>query len=175
MQITFKTNNAIPTTAAIQIEVPPSVSEVYPIETSQCQIKLNNVVVEGEVCVISGRTIRFVGAFAKNTESFEGRISIFFMTKNPKDNTNIKKQAYAINIYDDEDFQYGVDELVDEIFPRMGCGYPCKTCHSDDPDYCTTCLAYDTAPQFLFLGDPLTDANEISSIEETTGRPYVNR
>lgn len=142
--------------ASIIVLVPLKIPEVYK-EISECYIVLNNIRVN-KVCYFIGRQIlfkRFIYDLYKDEGpgfKFIGTIELNFKIKNPDDNENIKKNAYQISIYDDENIKYGIDELKDYLMPMLGCEYPCRECLPSDPYHCTACLPSKNAPQFLYWG-----------------------
>lgn len=50
---------------------------------------------------------------------------------------------FYFKTYDDEEMLYIIDELSEEdsqLYIKLECEYPCKTCDSDiDAHYCTSC------------------------------------
>ena len=111
----------------------------------KCFIKLRGVKQES-VCTFDGSYIIYKGAFTDLATKFTGKIELFFLSLNPKDNQEISKFPYKINIYDDADMKYGIDELDEAIYPILGCSYPCQECLQSNPDYCTACIPKKVTP-----------------------------
>lgn len=86
----------------------------------------------------------------ENYPYYEGPITLVFKVTNPSFNSEeLIEEPYGLRIYDNTDMNYGIDELDSNLLPSLDCRYPCNTCQDTNPDYCLTCLASETAPQFL--------------------------
>jgi hypothetical protein len=100
--------------ASIIVLVPQKIPQIY-FDEEECYVVLNNIRVNN-VCSFIGRQIlfkEFIFSLYEEEPDFKfiGTIELNFKIKNPKDNENIKKNAYQISIYDDSDIKYGIDEL----------------------------------------------------------------
>lgn len=82
----------------------------------------------------------YQGSFSQFDHRYEGHIELGFKTVNPVDNQGITNSSYVISIYDDTDLLYGIDQLIDVLYPQLGCQYPCKSCLPSDKAFCTECL-----------------------------------
>ena len=50
--------------------------------------------------------------------------------------------------YTAPNLEYSIDRIEGGMTFEFGCNFPCKTCLSSDPNYCTECNIIDT---FLIL------------------------
>ena len=156
VEIEFETNNALPATASILVDVPKKLIELQRsnVFDPNCFIEIGGDRIDFEeveqiICStdLASNKIHYRYAFL-NYQSYTGRIKLLFMIKNAEANSvDIRSEAFGITIYDDASEVYGMDELVDsKLYPSVDCEWPCASCQPTDRAFCTKCLADPAAP-----------------------------
>lgn len=86
IELQFLTNNPLPPDAAILVDVPQTIAQLY-TDSSKCKIKLNGVVIAKQSCRIDAFKVVIKDAFSSFvTNDFVGKVQIYFEIRNPKNN-----------------------------------------------------------------------------------------
>lgn len=132
---TFTPTNPIPTDAKIKLEYPSSVTVPTNIKcTGVSGIPSGTVLDCSSSHNTASRTLTILGGFNSTSDL---TTSVSFQIDGIQNPTSTSTSSFILSTLTVTD--YKIDTISSGLVPELECNYPCKTCSSNDKDFCLSC------------------------------------